>query len=423
MASTILHNFRTGKGRLNALIVALFFVMPTGWNPGVSILLLLLLVQSVILFGASDWLQALKNPVVISSMAYFTYLALSLIWTDDVSEGGRQLETKASFFIAPLLIFAGAKYWNDGWKDRVLKSFWVGTLLSILIALAYAAFRSIEAGGLSVTHEAGTRYFFLYKHLSSPIMHPGYMATYVGIALFIAIYFIRKTRIRLEKRQMGLSILLFGAIMILLQARINLIALLLVMGMGVIYYAWLQKRYVLFSVPFIGAALLLLGIALAPKGVSDRYFQLPQFNYDISGDASDFNSATYRLAIWSSARDVIETQPVIGTGIGDNRTALVDMYAENTFWQGVEREFNAHNQYLETWVAGGLIGLLLFGAIFLVLFARAIATKNYLLLAIVGFIAISLLTESMFERMWAVVLFTVAMPAMLVFRSKHEGLE
>ncbi|NVK04782.1 MAG: O-antigen ligase family protein [Flavobacteriia bacterium] len=403
------------------LLLAVVFVMPTGWNAGISLLLLLLLVQSIAIYKLSDWSAAFKSTIVLSSMLYFAFLACSLLWSDDLSEGGRQLETKASFLIAPLLIFAGKRYWQPGLRTRMMKAFWYGTLLAIFIALAYAGYRSIEAGGLSITHEAGTRYFFLYKHLSSPIMHPGYMATYVGLAIFIAIRLSQLSNDMVSKWKYISSIVLFSGIMILLQARINLLALLIVVGIGVLIYAWIQKRYVLFSAPFVGGLLLFLAIIVAPKGISDRYLQLPQFDYNISGEESDFNSATYRLAIWTCAGDVISQQPVIGTGIGDNREALVKSYEENEFWQGVERRFNTHNQYLETLLAVGAVGLLFMLLMFISYLRLAIIQRDFLLLAALGFILISLLTESMFERMWAVILFTVVLPGLAVFHSEERA--
>lgn len=420
MESTVQTNIRSGAARLNTLLLAVVFAMPTGWNAGISLLLLLLLIQSIALYKRSDWSAALKSPIVLSSMFYFAFLACSLLWSDDLGEGGRQLETKASFLLAPLLIFAGKRYWQSGLRTRMMKAFWFGTLLAILIALAYAGYRSFEAGGLSVTHEAGTRYFFLYKHLSSPIMHPGYMATYVGLAIFIAIRLSQLSNDMVSKWKYLGSIVLFSGIMILLQARINLLALLIVVGIGVLIYAWIQKRYVLFSAPFVGGLLLFLAIIVAPKGISDRYFQMPQFDYNISGEESDFNSATYRLAIWTCAGDVISQQPIIGTGIGDNREALVKSYEENEFWQGVERGFNTHNQYLETLLAAGAVGLLFMLLMFTSYLRLAIVERDFLLLAALGFILISLLTESMFERMWAVILFTVVLPGLAVFRSRES---
>lgn len=388
--------------------------MPTGWNAPISLLLVLLLLQSLLLFKWEDWAKSFRNPLVICSMLYFLFLAFSLMWSVNLEEGGRQLETKASFLLAPLAIFAGEKYWDSRIRVKSLTSFWLGTIFSIVIALLVATYRSVEAGGFSITHEAGTRYFFLYKHLSSPIMHPGYMATYVGIAMLIAIYFIRTSAKGSTLKKYWISIVLFAMMMILLQARINLLALLAVLGIGVLALAWLKRKYVLFSLPFIGIALLFAAISFAPTSVSDRYFQLPDFDYDISGDESDFNSATYRLAIWKCSGKVIADDILLGTGIGDNRDALIDSYEENQFWQGVDREFNAHNQYLETLIAGGIIAFLLLCVMLIVIARHGYRKRDYLLIAVLGFFSISLLTESMFERMWAVVLFTVLMPVLVI---------
>lgn len=412
-----LPSLKTGADRLNALLLASLFTMPLGRNGLTSLLMLLLLIQAIVLYRKVDWLPALKNPIVLSSAAYFAFMALSLGWSDYPGEGGAQLETKTSFLLAPLVIIAGKRHWQKDTQKRALELFVYGVVLSILLALGYAAYRSFEVGAFSVTHEAGTRYFFLYTHLASPIMHPGYMATYVGIALLMCIHFIWKSKEVSERWRYGIYIALFGVIMILLQARINLIALLLVVGIGLWVYAWIKKKFLLTLAPLVGAFLLGAVVWLAPSGLTERYVQLPNFDYDISGNEDSFNSATYRLAIWKCAAHTISENPLFGTGIGENRVALFESYEEFGFWQGLERKFNCHNQYLETLLLGGAVGLFFLVCVLTAIFRSGWKRKDYLLQAVLLFVAISLLTESMFERMWAVVLFAVLLPLMSL-RSK-----
>jgi len=146
---------------------------------------------------------------------------------------------------------------------------------------------------------------------------------------------------------------------------------------------------------------------------------MPDFSYDISGNT--FNSATYRLAEWSCAMDVIKEHPLAGTGLGDNREALLKSYENRGFWSGLEMRFNAHNQYIETTLSTGLIGL-----IFLLLLLGAYAqlafkNKDWLSLSALVFFAMCLLTESMFERAWAVLLFAIYFPLMLLFGTKNNA--
>jgi O-antigen ligase len=168
------------------------------------------------------------------------------------------------------------------------------------------------------------------------------------------------------------------------------------------------------------ALIAILGASqLAPKSLSERYLAFPDFSYDISGDA--FNSATYRLAEWKCAWDGIKDAPVLGYGAGCGQDELFSRYEKFKFWQGLERQYNAHNQYLETWLSTGIIGLI---ALLLMLFAIVYLSAkagNYFLLYALLFFSLCLSTESMLERAWAVVLFNLIFPLFVNLRPRSQA--
>ena len=147
--------------------------------------------------------------------------------------------------------------------------------------------------------------------------------------------------------------------------------------------------------------------------MSSRYLQLPDFEYDISADASAFNSATYRLAEWKGAFTVISEHRFFGTGVGDNRDGLIDAYEKLGFYVGVERRYNAHNQYLETWIASGLVGLLLLLTLFGYWIYRLVRYGDFSSLFALLFFMLCMLTESMLERAWAVIFLALYFPVIL----------
>jgi O-antigen ligase len=201
--------------------------------------------------------------------------------------------------------------------------------------------------------------------------------------------------------------------MFMLQGRMNVLALLLVAVIAVIYYIVKYRAFKWLLLPVLPILILVVAVPFLPDALVERYFQIPDFEYDISADASQFNSATYRLAEWKGATALIVENPVFGTGVGDNRQALVDKYEELGFYVGVERKYNAHNQYLETTVASGFVGLL-----FLLFFIgfwmkRSLQNKDVAIFFALLFFAFCMLTESMFERAWAVIFFAVFFSVML----------
>ena len=102
----------------------------------------------------------------------------------------------------------------------------------------------------------------------------------------------------------------------------------------------------------------------------------------------------------------------MGAGLGDRTQKLLDAYALEGFQVGMDFRYNAHNQFLETMLSTGALGLLfLLGmlASYAVYFSKA---RDRMASAILILFILSMLTESLFERAWAVVLFNVLIPVL-----------
>ncbi len=404
-------SLQSNSGRFRLLISLLVFSLPLGQMAFSNIILLLLFIQSLIAFRWKDWRLGFREPLWWTQAAFYLFLTASLLWADNVDYGLRQLETKTSFFLAPLFLLAGQELYPKNSRTWALKAFWWACLAAVFIALAYAAYRSFMAGGFYEESPFGRRYFFAYTHLATPLMHPGYLASYLAIGLFAAIELQHSETKKAQVWYYRISIVLFLGFMLMLQARINLLALFGVVVIAALYIAWKRKAYFWLALPLIPVLALGLFFSLASPELKERYFQLPNFEYDIEG--SDFNSATYRLAEWKCASDVIAENFWFGTGIGDNQQALFESYRQNRFWEGVEKEYNAHNQYLETMIAGGFVGLLILLISIAYTMWRAWRQMDYLALCTLIFLVIAMLTESMFERIWGVLIFTIFIPFLL----------
>ncbi len=403
-------------------MLLLLVSLPLGQQLLTNLLLLALFLLALILAEKSDWRRTLRSPIFILPALFYLFSCFSLLWSDNISEALPMLETKSSFFLAPLLIGLSARLYTEGFKEKALKSFLVGALLASLVALIYASFRSVENGHLYKLAQDGVskQYLFLYTHLAEPIMHPGYFASFLGIALFIAAYFFWQGRRQYRYLYLGALVFLF-LMMLLLQARINLLAIFILLPFALIYWAFSRRKYKFLLLPVLPVAALLLALTMGGDSFRDRYLQMPDFSYDISG--SDFNSATYRLAEWESAVDLIADNFWLGTGLGDNRIALINTYREKQFWEGLNKRFNAHNQYLESFIAIGLLGTILLLSALIYYLNNYWRKGDYLNVLNLLFLMICLLTESMFERMWGVLLFTIFFPLMMYLSQYNEESE
>ncbi|MDR9442079.1 MAG: O-antigen ligase family protein [Schleiferiaceae bacterium] len=384
--------------------------LPLGQGRLSSALLLLLLFVGLFRRQKSEWRYALRQPLVWVSAAFYLCHLASLLYTADLTQAGRELETKVSFLLGPVLLLAYGQNLKLGQLWRLRLAYVLGNVAVLLAALCYAAYRALGAENWFYVREGGTyqRYFFHYETFSEPFMHPGYLATYVGLAVLILLYGLYRGRWqRPGWAWAGLALMSLG--LLLLQGRMNLLALMLVLGVAGV--AWVRHSGRLRWLVYAGLLAGLVGWGFytwAPDSLLKRYLALPNFEYQIDGN--QFNSATYRLAEWRCASEALKEAPWLGYGVGDSQQALEGAYRELHFWKGLEGHFNAHNQYLETWLAVGLPGVLLL-LLLLALYLRRFAQEGrWDMVAALVFLALCMLTESMLERAWAVVLFNVLFP-------------
>src|SRR6185369_2443555 len=109
---------------------------------------------------------------------------------------------------------------------------------------------------------------------------------------------------------------------------------------------------------------------------------------------------------WKCAWEVIEKNPIIGIGPGDVHDALQSQYKKIDFSIAFEQKYNPHNQFLQTWVGLGVIGLV--SLILCMLIPTIIAYKKgkYLYFSFVIFFALCNITESALERQLGIVFYS-----------------
>jgi O-antigen ligase len=410
--------FKQKNYRASTLVLLLLFAIPFGFVDVYNGLLIVLLLHSLIYLKKEDWKFAFTSPVFWAVGSFYLLYVLNLFHAEDMAEGGRQLEIKAPFFLGSLLIVANTRGYISNFKEKALNAFLYGTLGVSVSALLVSAVKALNAGSTYFLAKDGVTQvsYFTYVELSEVFSHPGYFATFVGFAIFITLRKVFQTKGRKKIYQLLILAFLF-VMLFLLQGRINILAMAGVFGICAIYYAFQKKMYIVLAIPAVLVAGLIILLATGSENSKNRFAQVPNFDYDITGDT--FNSATYRLAEWTCAADVIRENFWFGTGVGDNRQMLWDAYAARGFKKGVEEKYIAHNQYIETMIACGVIGLCAL-VVMLFYFGRQFYRIDDLTsLACLLFLAICMLTESMFERAWAITLFSVFFPLMLVLNQPN----
>jgi O-antigen ligase len=132
------------------------------------------------------------------------------------------------------------------------------------------------------------------------------------------------------------------------------------------------------------------------------------------------NGSSVRLIMWTVATQIFKENPL---GVG---TANVDdyLYAKLTKlkqYKLAKKYYNPHNQYLQSGIEIGLIGL----AVLLLLLIRVTSfawkQRNYLLLFVVLNLAFNMLFESMLQRQSGIVFYTFWMCFLVVYSSHFSS--
>lgn len=297
---------------------------------------------------------------------------------------------------------------------------WMLLYGAALLASAYVTgigvYRTLAEGRLYAYFAS---HYLYYTELAERLMHPAYFSALMAVALMGAAYLREKGSFNSRLYWLAQGWLLL--FLLLLSARMVLIALLISGVLLALYLGWQRGNKKLVWGALIGAPLFALAVFwILPERLQSRFTELTQFEYDIHAqEERQFNGLTIRLAEWEGAFTALKGHWWLGHGTGSGQTALREAYKSIGFQVGLERDFNAHNQYLETCLHNGLLGLLLLLAVFAFAFRTAWQQHNWLALWFVVFVMLCLLSESMLLRHRGILLLAVYLPLML--RQEAEG--
>jgi O-antigen ligase len=349
-----------------------------------------------------SWLFNFKKEEIVALLKekYF-WIFTTLFWLGLVGVAFANNTTKAFFIIKlylPLLVFPVILFSVTINKNNILQIFkW-------FIIACFAASIYSYGNALAIWYTERKNIFY-YTQLAT--IHPTYLATYILFSLIvIGNYFATqyKKLSLLKKVLITLLIIHFIIFTLLLSSRIAIIALALIFNALVVFH-YIKKNIsivmlcLLLSINFIPAIL----IANSPL-IKVRFAEIQTLNFTDTKNAIE-NSTNSRIIIWKSSIKLIKENFWLGVGTGDVTDELVKDYSNNSFNIGIKKRYNAHNQYLQVWLAYGLVGFSLFTLSFAMYWQMAIKNFDVIYLIFLLIMTIVFLTESYLQTQSGVVFF------------------
>lgn len=387
-----------------ALTSALAFLIPVFPN----ILPLIIILLGINFFIIPSYVIAAyneikTNSILLSMIGLYVLYLLGMLYSNNLKFGAEVIETKLSFLILPFIYGA----YKDTVKEKFniyLLFFIAGCLVYVLMCLGYASYcylKPVYIDLYGVMYYLGADYFY-YSQLSF-LFHPSYAAMYALFSLLSILYLRQNKAIRFSVWWI-LAVFLLVLFVLLLSSKAGWISLFSLLA----YVAFLLIRLkkIIFTI-FLSALVIglffILNVFFAPK-FSQRIPQYKAIQKVVSGnEKTSTDGSASRVLVWKAAVEIIKENIVLGVGTGDTKDKMLEKYKEMSMIKEYESKLNAHNQFLNTGVAIGILGSVLLISSFILLFLSGIKSSNMLGVGFSLLLVFNFLTESMLETQAGVI--------------------
>lgn len=290
---------------------------------------------------------------------------------------------KASFGIFPVL-FVLFNFKID--LNVLFKSFITGALVAILSCFYLSYLNYSESGDI---------WHFRESYLSH-FMHRSYWATYLVLAFVFSVYLVMKKQVNFVLG--GVLALLFFAVVFITGSKAGILILIISTVGLLIYIARVLGRLKwAIGLGVLAVIVLMTTLSYFPS-VANRIetsYKYVTGEYSLNLEKSE--STTSRILMWKTSVDLIKEKPLIGYGTGDVKDVLVQKNIEKGNIDVAQRNMNAHNQFLNSWVAIGFFGFTFLFLFFLIPFIYAPPVDSFMYRLIIFVLFSSLLVESFLE--------------------------
>ncbi|AXT61818.1 hypothetical protein D1816_16130 [Aquimarina sp. AD10] len=396
----------------NSLYTA-FFLLPLGINLPTPFFIISIILGLIHIVKTGKRVVP-GNKVLFLFPLYFMIMAISLIYTDNISDGIELLQRSLSLLFFPV-IFLFVK--EDASTVKKLFDFLLlGLIVSFFINVFYAFcgispilkanFESFKASleGVSILLGAlNNAWNYFIRVEFSGLVNSNYVSLYI---LLVLSYYL-KNKLQ-SKIQVFIVVVLF--LYLFLLASIAAYLILGIMCLLLIFNISEKSKKYTVSILFILGFIVFLQnprVFVFYKNVSDNTIQ------NTKTDNTTVEKS--RLLTWDASIKLIQEAPLLGYGIGDTNDVLMKKYEELNYVSNYTNKYNAHNQFLQTFLQTGIIGFLILISIFILLALRMRRSRNEFSVFLILFI--SLFFESMLVRFNGIVFFSIVIPLLLKKRS------
>jgi O-antigen ligase len=322
--------------------------------------------------------KAFTNSLFLAYFLFFVVEVAGMLHTHNMKAGADVIAKDATFVAIAFSLLAG-RFADERAFGSLMLSYCAMVLAASVYCLVIAAHLYMQGSDASV---------FFYHPLTSPI---SWNAVFFSVYVLFALIFLLSadgyesmgvlpSALRVGVRGF-LVVFNMGMIFLLSSKLILVLSVIVLIGFFLRRYRFRENRRI--ALAFGLGILVLLGILAGTNNpVRERYQELAQGDLKLVGQkkfapGNYFNALQVRLLEYRFAREVLRERNawLFGVGPGDSQDLLDQKYIDANMYigdtsQGPHRKirgyigYNYHNQYVETLVRDGILGLVVLLAIF-----------------------------------------------------------
>ena len=355
-------------------------------------------ITSIISGSGKTALNAIKENIVLQSgLFFFLIFFFSALFAQNKGYAFALVSTKLGLLIFPILFALilpkkitpkitciTALFFIAGSMWGLIECFAVG----IYKYVYEVSFTALDENSIGARHFLGAR--FSYN------MHPSYFTLYLDLCLLF-LFFNADVQHWLGKNTTFIIISIFSLGIVLLASKAGIICTLLIY----LYYAYnlivSERKWKQASLLVLAFCSIFIVVLLATPELGKRFTEMSNSLAEGKLNSDAQKSSALRMLVWHASLELIEENPLLGVGIEHTHDAQVRKYAQLGYEGAEKYELNSHNQFLQTAVMAGLVGLFILLIWLGSVIRHFFFTKNNVAILFILLVAFNLQVEAMFE--------------------------
>lgn len=334
-----------------------------------------------------------ESGVLLILLLPFVSCVVGMFYAIDTAAGVGTFETYFPLLVFPVVFFTIRFSKADA--NFIFITFLVSSVGWALYCLIFEVILHMK--GYGYLFPVNFDYFKLSELTRGANISPPYLGLYMAFALIIAAFLYTEGRMPVYVYILiSVFLLLF---MILSGARTAVFA-----AISALILFWIAHGKI--KLVLVAAFFLSVMLFVMSRDIVLYNRVLDAVTLEQRGTGRSYTSLSLRLDKWNAAWSVFSENVFFGVGTGGTKAALHERYSVLGIEEAAERNYNAHNQYLETAVMLGLMGLLCLSGCLAFGFYKSFASRDWVYFFMLFIFCICLFTESMLERQRGIVFFS-----------------